>query len=309
MARIFITGSTRGIGAETARELIEQGHHVVLHARDASRAEAARRDFPDAAGVAVGALDSLESTKALAAAANDLGPYDVVIHNAGVGGGGTGRAVTGDGLERIFHINVVAPYVLTALMPIPSRLVYLTSGLQADGTWEPGDLQWEARDWNGMKAYSDSKLHDLMLAFEVAARHPESIVNTVDPGWIKTNMGGPQAPDPVELGAETQVWLATSDDAGRHRIGPLRQAPRGAGTEPEWPRRRRARSTRGRTREAYRRRTALTSARRRRRARRRWRQMPVADKANGPASAPKRDTGPSLSEANLFASAHLRGAC
>jgi NAD(P)-dependent dehydrogenase (short-subunit alcohol dehydrogenase family) len=63
-----------------------------------------------------------------------------------------------------------------------------------------------------MKAYSDSKLHDLMLAFEVAARHPEAIVNAVDPGWIKTNMGGPQAPDPVELGAETQVWLATSDD-------------------------------------------------------------------------------------------------
>ena len=160
----------------------------------------------------VGALDSLDSTKALAAAANDLGPFDVIIHNAGVGGGVAERAVTGDGLERIFHINVVAPYVLTALMPLPSRLVYLTSGLEANGTWEPDDLQWAARDWNGMKAYSDSKLHDLMLAFEVAARHPESIVNTVDPGWIKTNMGGPQAPDPVELGAETQVWLATSDD-------------------------------------------------------------------------------------------------
>jgi len=212
MARIFITGSTRGIGAETARQLIDLGHDVVIHARDDSRADAARRDFPDAVGVAVGEFDNLESTKSLAAAANDLGPYDVVIHNAGVGGGVAGRALTADGLERIFHINVVAPYILTALMPVPARLIYLTSGLEADGTWEPGDLQWASRDWNGMRAYSDSKLHDLMLAFEVAARHPEAIVNAVDPGWIKTNLGGPQAPDPVELGAETQVWLATSDD-------------------------------------------------------------------------------------------------
>ena len=212
MARIFITGSTRGIGAETARQLIDLGHDVVIHARDASRADAARRDFPDAVGVAVGELDNLKSTKSLAAAANDLGPYDVVIHNAGVGGGVARRALSADGLERIFHINVVAPYILTTLMPVPARLVYLTSGLEADGTWEPNDLQWASRDWNGMKAYSDSKLHDLMLAFEVAARHPEAIVNAVDPGWIKTTMGGPQAPDPVELGAETQVWLATSDD-------------------------------------------------------------------------------------------------
>ena len=219
MARIFITGSTRGIGAETARQLIDLGHEVVIHARDDSRADAARLDFPDAVGVAVGDLGSLESTKTLAAAANDLGPYDVVIHNAGVGGGIAGRTLTGDGLERIFHINVAAPYVLTALMPVPSRLVYLTSGLEADGTWEPDDLQWTSRAWNGMKAYSDSKLHDLMLAFEVATRHPEAAVNAVDPGWIKTNMGGPQAPDPVELGAETQVWLATSDDSAATASG------------------------------------------------------------------------------------------
>ncbi len=219
MTRIFITGSTRGIGAETARQLIELGHEVVLHARDMTRADAAHTEFPRAHGVVVGALDSLESTKALATAANDLRPYDVVIHNAGIGGGTGARALTADGLEMIFHVNVVAPYLLTALMPVPQRLVYLTSGLEADGTWEPGDLQWEDRPWRGMKAYSDSKLHDLMLAFEMAARHPESIVNAVDPGWIKTNMGGPQAPDPVELGAETQVWLATSKDAAATASG------------------------------------------------------------------------------------------
>jgi NAD(P)-dependent dehydrogenase (short-subunit alcohol dehydrogenase family) len=213
MARIFITGSTRGIGAETARQLISEGHDVVLHARDAERAAATSSALPGAAGVVTGALDSIASTTALAADASAHGPFDVIIHNAGIGGGISSREVTADGLEKIFHTNVVAPYLLTALMPVPARLVYLTSGLEADGTWEPADLQWEAREWNGMKAYSDSKLHDLMLAFEMASRHPESIVNGVDPGWIKTDLGGPQAPDPVDLGAETQVWLATSDDA------------------------------------------------------------------------------------------------
>jgi len=213
MARIFITGSTRGIGAETARQLIAAGHHVVLHARTDERAADAAKKNSGAAGIAVGALDSLAATKQLAHDATEFGSYDVVIHNAGIGGGTSSRSVTGDGLEVIFHTNVVAPYVLTALMPVPKRLIYLTSGLEAHGTWEPKDLQWEKRDWDGMKAYSDSKLHDLMFAFEMAARHPDSIVNGVDPGWIKTSMGGPQAPDPVALGAETQVWLAASADA------------------------------------------------------------------------------------------------
>ncbi|MCB2411742.1 SDR family NAD(P)-dependent oxidoreductase [Demequina sp. TTPB684] len=213
MARIFITGSTRGIGAETARQLIDLGHEVVVHARNAAREDDAAKAVPGAAGIVTGELDSLASTAALAASASAQGPYDVIIHNAGVGGGLAGRELTSDGFERIFHTNVIAPYMLTGLMVLPRRIVYLTSGLEANGTWAPEDLQWTQREWRGMQAYSDSKLHDLMLALEVAARYRHVISNAVDPGWIKTEMGGPQAPDPVELGAETQVWLATSDDA------------------------------------------------------------------------------------------------
>ena len=212
MSRIFITGSAQGIGAECARQLIALGHDVVLHARNDDRVPDAIVANPGAAACVVGDLASMESTLHLAGLANATGPFDIVIHNAGIGGGGDSRHETVDGMERIFHTNVVGPYLLTALMPVSPRMIYLTSGLESAGRWTPTDLQWRDREWDGMQAYSDSKLHDSMLSFEIAERHPESIVNVVDPGWIKTKLGGPDAWDPVEDGAETQVWLATSDD-------------------------------------------------------------------------------------------------
>jgi NAD(P)-dependent dehydrogenase (short-subunit alcohol dehydrogenase family) len=186
------------------------GNRVVLHARDNRRAAEAGDAAPGAAAVVVGDLSSLAETRALAGAARANGPYDVVVHNAGVGGGADRREVTGDGIERIFQVNTLAPYVLTALMERPARLVYLTSGLEAAGRVELDDLQHAKSPWNGMNAYSDSKLCDVLLTFAVARRWSESFVNAVDPGWVKTKMGGPGAPDPLPLGAETQVWLATS---------------------------------------------------------------------------------------------------
>jgi len=167
----------------------------------------AKAQFPDAHGIVVGELDSLISTSALVAKANAFGPYDVVIRNAGIGAGVAERAQTADGFGRIFPTNVIAPYVLTALMELPRRMIFLTSGLEAKGAWSPEDLQWTNRSWKGMRAYSDSKLHDVMLALEVAARYPQVISNAVDPGWIKTDMGGPSAPDPVALGATARANL------------------------------------------------------------------------------------------------------
>jgi NAD(P)-dependent dehydrogenase (short-subunit alcohol dehydrogenase family) len=212
VARILVTGSADGIGRETARALVAAGHEVVLHARNERRAAVAREAVPGAAGVVLGDLASLRQTRALAEAAAELGPYHAVIHNAGVGGGAATRTVTGDGLELIFQVNVLAPYVLTALIPLPSRLVYLTSGLEAGGVANLDDLQHEHGPWRGMQAYSDSKLYDVALAFAVARRYPRLLSNAVDPGWIKTRMGGPNATDELPEGAETQVWLATSDE-------------------------------------------------------------------------------------------------
>ena len=212
MATILVTGSSDGIGRQTASTLAADGHRVVLHARNDERAEQARAAVPGAAAVVVGDLTSLAETRRLGEAATAAGPYDVVIHNAGVGGGQREPVRTGDGLERIFQVNVLAPYVLTALVPWPARLIYLTSGLESGGVPRLDDPQWEHRDWDGMQAYSDSKLYDVLLAFAVARRRPQVLSNAVDPGWIRTRMGGPGATDELPAGAETQLWLATSDE-------------------------------------------------------------------------------------------------
>jgi NAD(P)-dependent dehydrogenase (short-subunit alcohol dehydrogenase family) len=212
VSSIFITGSAQGIGHETARTLIGAGHRVVAHARDEERATALRASLPDAAAVLTGDLASLKSTRALAAAMAEAGPFDTVIHNAGLGGDVPERVVTADGLGQIFQVNVVAPYLLTALSPRPARLVYLTSGLESEGRLDFDDLTFEKRPWDGMQAYSDSKLMDVVLAFAVARMWPDTVVNAVDPGWVRTRMGGPNATDALPDGADTPAWLASSDD-------------------------------------------------------------------------------------------------
>jgi NAD(P)-dependent dehydrogenase (short-subunit alcohol dehydrogenase family) len=209
MARVLVTGSTAGIGREIARQLLAAGHEVVGHARSSERADQVRAVLPGLADVVVGDLASLAQTRALAEAAAAIGPYDAVVHNAGVGGGSPEKVLTADGIERIFQINTVAPYVLTALLPRAPRYVFTTSGLQANGYAEPDEIEWP---WDGMQAYADSKLQDVMLAFAIARLWPGVVSNAVDPGWIRTRLGGPNATDDVERGADTQVWLATSDD-------------------------------------------------------------------------------------------------
>jgi NAD(P)-dependent dehydrogenase (short-subunit alcohol dehydrogenase family) len=208
----LITGSSDGLGLLAAQRLLAAGHDVVLHARNQVRARNAQTAAPKARGVVVGDLASIAEIRGLADQANRSGPFDAIIHNAGVGDRER-RIETVDGLEHIFAINVLAPYLLTALIKQPKRLVYLSSGMHGGGNPDLSDLQWKRRRWNGSQAYSDSKLFDTVLAFAMARRWPAVRSNAVNPGWVATKMGGRGAPDDLDLGSETQAWLAVSQDS------------------------------------------------------------------------------------------------
>ncbi len=221
MSRVLITGSTDGLGLMAARLLAGQGHAVTLHARNERRAEDGRTALPEAEGVLVGDLTALEEIRSVAEQANGTGRFDAVIHNAGIGYREPRRVETVDGLSHLFTVNVLAPYLLTALVTPPDRLVYLASGMARGGAPDLSDPQWTARRWQGAQAYSDSKLFDILLAFGVANRWPGVLSNSVEPGWVPTRMGGPGAPDDIDLAPVTQAWLAVSDDpaatvTGRH---------------------------------------------------------------------------------------------
>jgi NAD(P)-dependent dehydrogenase (short-subunit alcohol dehydrogenase family) len=199
MARVFITGSADGLGQLSAKSLLEQGHKVVLHARNTARAREAIKRTPGAESVLIGDLSSLEETKALGREACKLGAFDAVIHNAGVY-----RASA----EDIFAVNTLAPYVLTCLLQKPKRLIYLTSGMHSHGHLNPDNFRKDRI----RITYSDSKLHVLMLCMAVARKWRDVYSNAVNPGWVPTKMGGRGAPDNLQKGYETQVWLAVSND-------------------------------------------------------------------------------------------------
>jgi NAD(P)-dependent dehydrogenase (short-subunit alcohol dehydrogenase family) len=211
MSRIFISGSSTGLGLMAGELLVNQGHQVVLHARNARRVEDARRSLPQAEAVVVGNVETIAGAKDLASRINALGRFDAVIHNAAVGYR-EARRVTTDGLPHVFAINTLSAYILTALIERPNRLVYLSSGMHHHADANIDDILWRKRRWDGSTAYAESKLHDVMLAFAVARRWPDGLSNALEPGWVPTKMGGASAPDDMDQAHLTQAWLAASDE-------------------------------------------------------------------------------------------------
>jgi NAD(P)-dependent dehydrogenase (short-subunit alcohol dehydrogenase family) len=219
MARVFITGSSDGLGLLAAQLLVQQGHSVVLHARNEQRAREAMAAVPGAQKAVIGDLSSIAQTRSVADQVNGLGSFDAVIHNAGVGYRESRRIETNDGLPHVFAVNTLAPYILTALIHKPKRLMYLSSGLHQSGDASLKDLAWRERPWRGQQAYSDTKLHDVLLAFAIARLWPDVFSNALEPGWVPTKMGGAGATDDLQQGYETQAWLAVSEDAGARVTG------------------------------------------------------------------------------------------
>ena len=211
MSRVFISGSSTGLGLMAAELLVQQGHQVVLHARNAARAEEARLALPRAEAVVEGDLDTIAGAKAVAEGVNELGRLDAVIHNAAVGYRENHR-LTKDGLPHVFAINTLSAYILTALIERPKRLIYLSSGMHHHADANLDDILWKRRRWDGSTAYAESKLHDAMLAFAVARRWVDVLANSLEPGWVPTKMGGSGAPDDMEQAHLTQVWLASGSD-------------------------------------------------------------------------------------------------
>ena len=199
MARIFITGSADGLGQLAAKALIAQGHQVVLHARNETRGKEALDKVPGAEGVVTADLNNIHQTIQLAEKVNALGTFDAVIHNAGLYYASP---------KELFTVNTLAPYILTCLIQKPERLIYLSSDMHQGGR---SKLESFKTDISRI-TYSDTKLHVVMLCKAVARKWPDVYANALNPGWVPTKMGGSGAPDSLESGYQTQVWLAVSND-------------------------------------------------------------------------------------------------
>jgi NAD(P)-dependent dehydrogenase (short-subunit alcohol dehydrogenase family) len=191
---------------------------VALHARSGDRAATIGELAPRAAGIVLGDLRSAAQTRSLADQVNAIGRMDAIIHNAGVYTERS-RGSTPEGHAGVLAVDTLAPYILTALIERPGRLVYLSSGLHRGGEGSLGDLDWTMRPWDPAKAYAESKLHMVALAFALARRWPHVLSNAVDPGWTRTRMGGPGAPVGLDTGQRTQTWLAVSDDPAARVTG------------------------------------------------------------------------------------------
>ncbi|MFI5669802.1 SDR family NAD(P)-dependent oxidoreductase [Streptomyces sp. NPDC051704] len=195
-----MTGSADGLGRAAAHSLLSAGHEVVVHARNRERAAGLAPLLEQGADIVVGDFTDRDAVRRIAEELNDAKPLDAVIHNAGVWSG-----------PAVMPVNIIAPYLLTALLHEPRRLVYLSSGSHFDGHAHPS---LAGIDWRGEHpgSYADSKLFVTALAAAVARLRPGVLSNAVDPGWVPTRMGGPHAPDDLELGHRTQEWLATSGE-------------------------------------------------------------------------------------------------
>ena len=197
MAKIFITGSTEGIGLLAAEMLLENGHEVVLHARSQERANEALEKFQIKPKILIADLLDIEQIKTLINDLNTLGKFDTIIHNAGV---------YHSSHKDIFQVNVLAPYILTTLVKKPKRLIYIGSNMHPRGNLDIENITLE-----GGVDYSTSKLYILMLSFAFSKQYKDIYINTVDPGWVPTKMANYSASDSLEDGTKTQVALAVED--------------------------------------------------------------------------------------------------
>ncbi|KAI0432755.1 short chain dehydrogenase [Xylaria sp. FL1042] len=223
MGRIFITGSTDGLGLRAAKQLVSRGHTVYLHARNAQRASDARNACPGAADVLLGDLTSIEETKALATSLSKLEPMDCIFHNAGLYLGP--YRAQAEGYPGVFAVNVLAPYILTCLAPLPKRLLYVSSDSHRAGSTNLDDFGWRERHKAGRfsdrGAYADTKIYNTMFGYVFARRFASKgvVAHSADPGWVPTKMGGAGAPGDIDESDRLYVMLAEGSGEAEGKNG------------------------------------------------------------------------------------------
>jgi NAD(P)-dependent dehydrogenase (short-subunit alcohol dehydrogenase family) len=231
----LVTGATRGIGRATAEALAKSGAHVLLHGRDSASVGAVCREmirYGQVDGV-VGDLSSLAAIRKLATdVAAQYPRLDVLVNNAGTGT--RRRQTTGDGYERTFAINHLAPFLLTNLLldrlkaGKAARVVTVSSMAHRSAKLDFDDLNWEKRKFSGLGAYAASKLANILFTLELSSRLAGTGVtaNCLHPGVVATNIfaafGGrtgkvfsvllrPFMLSPAD-GAKTSIYLASSPE-------------------------------------------------------------------------------------------------
>lgn len=200
MAKVFITGSTDGIGRAAAQSLLDAGHEVVLHARSAERAASMGDLASRAAGIAVGDLRSADQTRTRSTRSGAWTRSSTTREGS--------RSSTPEGHAGVLAVNTLAPYMLTALIERLRRLVYLSSGLHRGGEGSLGEIDWTKRRDPANRKQAAGRGAGVRRRATLAGRAQQS----VDPGWVRTRMGGPGAPVDIETGQGNQIWPPVSDD-------------------------------------------------------------------------------------------------
>jgi NAD(P)-dependent dehydrogenase (short-subunit alcohol dehydrogenase family) len=209
----LVTGSTRGIGREVARQLAARGDEVIVTGRDAAEAARAASEIGAKFSHALDA-SSRESIETLVAFVKSMArPLDVLINNAAVllDEGQSILAIDPSDFEATWQTNTFAPFMLTQ---------FLVPQLRASGHARVVNVSSGAGQLASMESYAPSystsktALNAVTVLFAHALRRDGVLVNCVDPGWVRTDMGGPSAPRSVKEGADTIVWLATIGDDG-----------------------------------------------------------------------------------------------
>ena len=197
----LVTGASRGIGAAIADQLADLGATVYGGARDPAAVDDAHR------GVRLDVTDEADIGAVLDRVRREEERLDVLVNNAGVGGpdGPIGEGTTG-GIDRTLDTNLRGP-ILAAKHALP-LLLDRDAGRIVNVSSRGGQLSGDADRWRGAYSLSKTGLNGLTVQLDAAYADDGLIVNSASPGWVQTDLGGPEAPQTPAEGADTPVWLA-----------------------------------------------------------------------------------------------------